>query len=251
MIGIDLNQPIQYKHASLRYFSPQESHTVRFCMENVLLLVFEGVLHFTEDGKPYDIGAGEYFIQKAHTRHGALHPSDSPKYLYVHFDGCWGDEGEILPRQGVFSPEEMMPLMERLDLAHSRNRSLTEKSALFFRVLSKLYLSEEPTGPVGEIAEYLREHACESISLQDLSVRFRYSKNQIINLMKKGYHMTPLEYRNLHRMKHAEWLLRVTSSSLAQVAEECGYGEYSQFYKEFFRTYGVSPKEWRAEHQPL
>ncbi len=249
MDGIDLNQPIRYRHASLRYFAPMESHVVRFCKDCVLLLVFEGVLHFTEDGTPYDVGAGEYFIQKNNVWHDALRPSDSPKYLYVHFDGHWGGEGEILPRRGRFSPAELMPLMERLDLAHSRNQSLTEKSALFFRILSKLHLREEPAGAEGVIAAYLREHACEGVSLEELSLRFRYSKNQIINLMKNGYGMTPLEYRNLHRMKRAEWLLRVTSAPLARIAEECGYGEYSQFFKEFLRTYGISPRQWRAENR--
>ena len=251
MTGIDLNREIRYLHASLRYFAPLESHVSRVCGYDVLLLVFEGVLHFTEDGTPYDIGAGEYFIQKKGTRQSALHPSESPKYLFVHFDGTWGNGGELLPRRGYFSPSELMPLMERLDRAHAQRRSLTEKTALFLRILSKLYQRKEPEGPGGEIAAYLRKHACEACTLEELSLRFRYSKNQIINRMKQDYGMTPLEYRNLHRMKRAEWLLRVTATPLSRIAEECGYGEYSQFYKEFSRTYHLSPKQWREENREV
>ncbi len=249
MTGIDLNQPIRYQHASLRYFEPKETHVTRFCRDDVLLLVFEGTLHFTEDGNEYDLGAGEYFIQKKETHQSALRPSDSPKYLYVHFLGAWEEEGEILPRRGTFLPDELMPLMEALDRAHSRNRSLMEKAALFYRILSHLYQRKEPAGTGSEIAAYLRKHACENISLTALSQRFSYSKNQIINLMKKGYGMTPLEYQHFYRLKRGEWLLRVTSIPLARVAEECGYGEYSQFYKEYLRFYGMTPGQWRAEHR--
>jgi AraC-like DNA-binding protein len=247
MQGIDLNQPLRFRHASLRYFAPGESHVVRDCDSEVLLLVFEGILRFTEDGTAYEIGAGEYFIQKNNTRQGPFGPSDSPKYLYIHFCGHWTEEGEILPRRGTFSPREMMPLMEELDQAGTRN--LTEKTALFLQILSVLHGPAEPAGTAKEIASYLREHACEGVSLSELSARFSYSRNQIINLMKKDYGMTPLEYHHRQRLKRAEWLLRVTSVSLAQVSEECGYGEYSQFYKEFFRLHGCSPKEWRETHR--
>ena len=232
MIGLDLNQPVRYLHASLRYFEPKESHVTRFCADDVLLMVFEGTLHFTEDGVPHDVAAGEYFIQKKESRQSALRPSDSPKYFYVHFLGAWEEEGDVLPRRGTVSPEEMMPVMERLDQENSRNRSLIEKSALFYQILSGLYQRKSPGGPGGEIAAYLRKHACEACTLEELSLRFRYSKNQIINRMKQDYGMTPLEYRNLHRMKRAEWLLRVTATPLSRIAEECGYGEYSQFLKE-------------------
>lgn len=247
MAGIDLNQPLRFCHASLRYFAPGESHVTRICEEDVLLLVFEGVLRFTEDGAPYEISAGEYFIQKQNTRQGPFGPSDSPKYLYVHFEGQWAEEGELLPRRGKFSPRELMPLMEELDRASGR--TLTEKTALFLQIASALQGPAEPAGTAREIAAYLREHACEGVSLSDLSARFSYSRNQIINLMKQAYGTTPLEYHHGQRLKRAEWLLRVTSVSLSQVSEECGYGEYSQFYKEFFRLHGCSPKEWREAHR--
>ena len=70
MEGINLERPITYKYASLRYFLEGEHHVSRLCRDDVLLLVFDGVLRFTEDGKPYEIHKGEYHIQ----RHGSLPP---------------------------------------------------------------------------------------------------------------------------------------------------------------------------------
>ena len=47
MQGMDLNAPITYKHASLRFFEKNEYHVERFSRDNVLLLVFDGVLRFS------------------------------------------------------------------------------------------------------------------------------------------------------------------------------------------------------------
>jgi len=80
-----LNKPITFMHSSLRFFSENEHHVTRFCEDDVLLMVFEGVLRFTEGDVFYEIYPGEYHIQKNHTFQTGEEASDSPKYLYVHF----------------------------------------------------------------------------------------------------------------------------------------------------------------------
>ena len=67
MRGINLNKPIEFLHSSLRYFSEGEHHITRFCKDDVLLMVFEGVLRFNEDNIRYEIHPGEYHIQKSNT----------------------------------------------------------------------------------------------------------------------------------------------------------------------------------------
>ena len=64
MFGIDLNCPITYINASLRFFKKEEHHITRLCSCDVLVLVFSGVLRFSEDNVPIEVGAGEYYIQK-------------------------------------------------------------------------------------------------------------------------------------------------------------------------------------------
>ena len=57
--------------------------------------------------------------------------------------------------------------------------------------------------------------------------------------------MTPFEYINTLRIKEGERLLEVTSKSAESIAYECGFGDYSQFYKAFKKIYNISPVEWR------
>ena len=64
MAGIDLNKNVVYKFASFRYFEKMEHHINRFCKDNVLLLVFDGVLRFSENGEETEVRAGEYYVQK-------------------------------------------------------------------------------------------------------------------------------------------------------------------------------------------
>ena len=241
MTGIDLNREIGYKKASLRYFAPGEAHVARLCRENVLLLVYEGSLSFTENGYSVTVGAGEYYVQQAGGRQGADRPSDSPKYLYVHFTGVWGEGDGVLPRRGVFSPEALLPLMTRLDEAAHRGRTKAETTGLFLQILTELYRKEGPTGIGEEIAAFLRAEACRKITLKEVANRFHYSKNQVINVMRNTYGVSPMEYRRRQRLKRAEWLLQVTPASLTRIAEECGYGDYSQFYKAFFAAHRCSP----------
>ena len=85
MYGIDLDTSIQYLNASLRFFDIGEHHISRYCNDDILLLVFEGVLRFSEDGKQYEVSAGEYLIQQHGLYQGGERPSDAPKYLYIHF----------------------------------------------------------------------------------------------------------------------------------------------------------------------
>ena len=51
MHGIDLNSPIHYELASFRFFKNKEHHIERICGENVLLMVHQGVLRFSENGE--------------------------------------------------------------------------------------------------------------------------------------------------------------------------------------------------------
>ena len=66
MTGIDLNKPALYKHASFRFFEEKEHHTTRFCGDNVLLLVYKGILRFSEDGVKQEVCAGS-IISKGKT----------------------------------------------------------------------------------------------------------------------------------------------------------------------------------------
>ena len=246
--GIDLNSPITYRYSSLRYFAEGEHHIKRYAEEDVLLLVYEGVLRFTEDGTAYEIGAGQYHIQKHDTDQDGPLPSSSPRYFYVHFSASWTDGG--LPADGTFDPDTLKPLILELDRLRRDGATLTEQTAAFFRILACLLHKEKTPTAADEIEVYLCEHYREQITLALLSQTFHFSPNHIISLFKREYGVTPFEYIARLRIKRAEWLLEVTSDTVESIAYECGYANYSHFYRTFEKQNGMSPRAWRAS-RPL
>ena len=247
MEGINLNAPISYAHSSLRYFYEGEHHVSRRCNEDVLLLVFEGVLRFSENGAPYELQPCEYFIQKHGTEHTGELPSDSPKYLYVHFCGEWGDGAEFLPRRGRFEYALLKPLLEELDsLAHGKAPYVLQV-AKFYEILSALYRPKKEDTAAAAMAEYMKEHYSEKITLETLCDRFHFSKNHVINLFKKEFSLTPVTYINRLRLLNAERRMEVTSDSLESIAFRCGFPNYSHFYKLFLAKNQCSPEQWRKK----
>lgn len=247
MYGIDLNKNIDYKYASLRFFNEGEHHIDRICGEDVLLLVFKGVLRFSEDGTEYSVSSGQYHIQKSFSDQRGSRASDSPKYLYVHFNGEWSDGGEVLAKSGEFDFSELKPLMYHLDeLAHNR-AAKCECSAKFLEILTRLYHFSDKKEPTyaNEIAEYIAQNISRRITLGELSAEFNFSRNHIINIFKHEYSVTPFEYINDLRTERAKRLLEVTSKSVEDIAYECGYSTYSNFYNMFLSHEHISPSKWR------
>lgn len=248
MQGIDLNQPVSYQTASLRYFKPWEHHVSRFCRDNVLLLVFAGVLRFREDGIDYEVHPGEYHIQRSNSTQEGPYPSDSPQYLYVHFQAAWDSSAlSALPRRGVFRYADLKSQMEALDRLEHSGAPYVLKAGVFFSLLSDLY-DPKPASPMANrLATYVEEHYAQPITLDILCREFHFSKNHIIHLFQEAFDATPIAYINRIRLRKAEHRMIVFSESLEQIALQCGFRTYSHFYKLFCREHSLSPEQWRQK----
>ena len=249
MQGIDLDSPIIFGHSSMRYFKEGERHVTRYCTDNVLLLVYDGVLKFEEDGKHFEVSVGQYHIQRENSFQTGFVPSDSPKYLYVHFTANWSEGDKVLPPSGNFDVEKSMPLMTELDrLSHSESSHL-EKSEKFLGLLLLLIPNVPMTTTAGRIKEYIQSSDVQNLSLDSVCIHFNFCKNHIIKIFKSEFGMTPARFINSVKLSHAKHLLEATSLPLKSVAIQSGFEDYSNFYKRFLAENGVSPNKWRTRKQ--
>lgn len=246
MFGIDLNKPIQLGWASLRFFEKNEKHVNRFCNENVLLLVYDGILRFTEDGVDYEVLPGEYHIQKEKSLQEGKVASDKPKYLYVHFFCTWSSDNNVLSPRGYFDYRELKSSMERLDhLAHNNGNRL-DMTILFLTILAAISIKKATNKTLAHrIADYLDAGFTKAVSLEMLSDKFHYSKNHIINQFKTEYNMTPIAYIDELRLYKAMHLMEMTSAPVEIIIQDCGFTTYSHFFRLFRRKTGLCPTEWR------
>ena len=249
MIGIDLDKVITYKHASFRIFNEREHHITRFCRDNVLLLVYEGVLRFSENAEEIEVHAGEYYIQRKNAYQAGKLASDAPQYLYVHFDADWSNGLNTLPYKGVFDVSLFSDLMKRIDEAAHGECVYNERQYLFIKLLLALKKAPVVHHTAQRISEYIESNLHSISSLSDLCNAFHYSKNYIIRIFSKEFGVSPIKYINLQKIKRAMYLLETTSKPIGEIATECGYADYPYFYKKFVQSTKISPMEWRRQIQ--
>ena len=244
MYGIDLNKEIKYRLASLRFFDEKEHHVNRLCKDDVLLLVFDGVLRFSEDGVLYELHPGQYHIQKHNSIQKGPLPSDSPKYFYVHFHADW-TENSILPKKGFFDYVRLKLKFEELNyLCHNHFPYIIQASK-FYEILTSLCTFAVVDTIANKIARYINQNYRNEITIDILCKEFSFSKNHIINTFKKEFGQTPISYLNTTRISKAEELLIATSNSIENIAYDCGYRNYSHFYRQFIHKNTISPEEFR------
>lgn len=247
MYGLDLNKEIKYLSSSLRFFAEKEHHITRECGVDVLLLVYEGVLRFTEDGIPYEIHPGQYHIQKHNSFQAGERPSDAPKYLYVHFLGEWAEGSGVLAKNGVFDYGALKADMEEMHQLSYCDAPYILKAGKLYRILSKLYKAEETDSIAGQIADFIEKNFQSGVDIPMLCREFSFSKNHIINLFKKEFGKTPIAYLNDVRLNHAQQLLTATSQPIEEIAYRCGYRNYSHFYRQFLERNQISPEKFRQQ----
>ncbi len=244
-MNVDLNKPIIYKHASLRFFDKNEHHISRLSTDNVLLLVYDGILRFSENGIQYEVSAGEYYIQRKGLYQAGEVASDAPKYLYVHFDAEWSESADALQKSGRFDIGRILPLMERIDIACHKGYVFSEQQYLFLKLLLSLRTHTARSETAQRLADYV-EGNIEKISyLSDLCRELHYSKNYIIRIFNKELGASPFQYINEVRMNRAMYLIKTTSRPIDEIARLSGYSDYSYFYKRFVKKNGISPLKWR------
>ncbi len=242
----------EYRMCEFRYFEPGEYHVTRIWPENVFIFMLEGTLKFIEQGKPVSVCKNHYYIQRAYMRQRADEPSDCPKYFYIHFIGSI-DDGEGIPLEGEFDPLVMLPLFQEMNkVCHDPLRTDFEKRFVFYKLLAALDSSQRQfKTPRQELAEKLHEMIVEEydshFSIDDASTRLRYSKNYIIDVFREQYGTTPYKYVNLMRLDKARRLLVTTDKSCQEISDECGFSEYSLFYKLFRANFGISPQTYKQQ----
>lgn len=101
--------------------------------------------------------------------------------------------------------------------------------------------------PINGITRYLQEHLSEDVSLAVLSEEFHLNAQYISQLFKSEIGVGFLTYLTGIRMERAKKLLLSTSLSVADVAEQSGYGDYRVFTKVFKKAEGVTPSQYRRD----
>jgi len=92
---------------------------------------------------------------------------------------------------------------------------------------------------------YLNDNCHLSISASDAAKRSLMSYSKLANLFKQTMQTSLSHYLLFLRIRKAEQLLLDSSKNITQIALECGFNSPSYFIKQFKRSKGLSPMQYR------
>lgn len=104
-----------------------------------------------------------------------------------------------------------------------------------------------PLRMLDTLDEYIRDHAGEEISNTEIGAIFGYHPFYVSTVIKEKRGMTLRQYVIAYRLRLSKSLLRYTTKTVAEIAEETGFTDASYFTKTFKAAIGETPKEWRAK----
>ena len=104
---------------------------------------------------------------------------------------------------------------------------------------------EDSARPVRLAKQYIQNHFCEPLSLEEVSERVGLSPAYFSVLFKKEVQIGFARYLMNVRMEQAKLLLRETNLPVAQICKKVGYNDQKHFTQVFEKQAGVKPAVFR------
>lgn len=96
------------------------------------------------------------------------------------------------------------------------------------------------------VIKAMKEECHHEIALNDLASSVNLSLSRLHHLFKAEVGTTPAHYLHTLRMERAEELLKFTVLSVKQILVRVGMNDRSHFDRDFKKTHGLTPMQYRA-----
>ncbi len=142
-----------------------------------------------------------------------------------------------------------------MEVNPSNSRFYAESAATFLSAhLIKQYTTRKPVfkeyskglSPykLRQAIDYIQAHLAEDLFLDAMATEIGISRFYFCRLFKKSTGITPYQYLIKCRIDRAKVLLMQRKLSIADIAQEIGFSNQSNFTKHFKRLVGVTPKKF-------
>ena len=104
-------------------------------------------------------------------------------------------------------------------------------------------MSEDTSDPVGyQILRYLNQNLDQQIHLDDICQKFFISKSQLCRVFRDATGVTVKQYMTTKRLVQAKQMIDAGAPP-THVYLECGFNDYSSFYRAYVKYYGIAPTQ--------
>mgnify|MGYP003806859679 CR=1 FL=1 len=97
---------------------------------------------------------------------------------------------------------------------------------------------------------YIQTHYGETVKLESLAAESGYSVYHFCRLFKKITGWTPIQYLTQYRINKSKRLLVTTDKKIETILMDCGFNNYSYFFRTFKLFYGMTPQAYRRKCAP-
>lgn len=261
-----LEEDFEAHHNRDPYFRTIEFHAHDFLE---LYLFLDGSVTYYIEDQVYDLCPGDLLIIPPGRMHRPVIANERAAYermvLWVELDYIARIDsaaGELQAAlRGIGANGYRVPLRgDDLIFAASLFRRIVkmERGGVFTSSAIRLYLKDAfeayslvekeargETAVIPQVIRYLTEHFREPLRLDDLAARFFISKSYLNRHFKSYTNATVYAYLMALRITHARRMLR-EGATAAEAGRECGFSDYSTFYKAFKAQTGITPQEFKA-----
>ena len=99
-----------------------------------------------------------------------------------------------------------------------------------------------------QIVSFVNQHLFDELNLDAVAAHFYLSRSQLGRVFRKTTGAPPWDYITAKRLVAAKALIANGSTARA-AAEQCGFRDYSVFYRAFVKRFGCSPSSKAASRQ--
>jgi AraC-like DNA-binding protein len=103
-------------------------------------------------------------------------------------------------------------------------------------------------GPVGQAADFIREHLGERMLLAEIARHAGFSERQLQRLFRRVFGMTIQQFIIRSRIHAAIHELTHSERSIAEIAISLGFSDQSAFSNRFREATGTPPRSYRDRH---
>lgn len=226
-------------------------------------LILSGGGIYTIDGIDYKINRGSLFAMSPISFHNIVFKENS-KLINLMFtlNSCNAD---FLTNLFINQPHFVMNLsendivfLEKLaeEAVNSNHLSIcipyvTSILDCFLGKINNLLNCDNPQNKISGIQFailYIQNNFTKKITLKDIAKIANYSPNYFCSSFKKFTGVTFIDYLNELRFSYAKKLLLNTNHSASEIAERCGFNDFSYFMKTFKSRHGVTTKMYRERY---
>lgn len=149
-----------------------------------------------------------------------------------------------------FHPKYLQVLIENILERKNQLIHQNETSAVAFECFEGKKVKKEDKDLMLKIINIIHDNLDnDCLSGDFIANELAISKMQLYRKIKEISEQTPTEYVRTIRLNQAEKLLKTTNKTVSEIMYGCGFNSKTYFYKEFFKKYGYTPKEYREVNQ--